>query len=114
MNDPSNVPNIFFENFITFDQNVVMCLIFSLFFTYKGAGCTEVLAGCACKIVRQAYQGCRHYHTGLSQLPHEELDARGGEHLQGCQEGPGTWPMVPVANSPSCFTCKPINNVMLS
>ena len=60
---------------------VVMCLIFSLFFTHKGAGCTEVLAGCACKIVCQAYQGCRHYHTGLSQLPHEELDARGGEHL---------------------------------
>ena len=48
---------------------------------FKGASGTEVLERGKGKIVCQAYQGRQCHHTCLSELPDEELDVGGGEHL---------------------------------
>ena len=65
---------------------------------------TEVLARYTGETVYQACHGCQRHHADLPELPHEELDAGGGEHLQGCQEGSRTWPLVPLASNTLCFT----------
>ena len=71
---------------------------------FQGASSTEVLERYKGEVVRQAYQGYCCHHTGIPQLPHEKLDTGSSEHLQGCQEGPRAWPLVPLATNPSCFT----------
>ena len=69
-----------------------------------GASDTEVLARYTGKVVCQARDGCQRHHADLPELPHEKLDAGGSEHLQGCQERSGTWPLVPLASNTLCFT----------